>query len=96
MLDLLRFTVFFVPGHSTLAVHIQDCWRRILTELESFEPKLCPRIQETQRVFPNLTDEKPLRSYADWAGDLDTNRSTPGNIVYLWGAPVAWCCMFVK
>ena len=29
-------------------------------------------------VFPNLTDEEPLRAYsdADWAGDLDTSRST--------------------
>ena len=43
-------------------------------------------------VFPNLTDEDPLRAYssANWAGDLDTNRSTTGYIVYLWGAPVAW------
>ena len=37
-------------------------------------------------VFPNLTDEEPLRAYsdADWAGDLDTSRSTTGYIVYLW------------
>ena len=43
-------------------------------------------------VFPNLTDEESLRAYsdADWAGDLDTSRSTTGYIVYLWGAPVAW------
>ena len=42
-------------------------------------------------MFPNLTEEEPLRAYldADWAGDLDTSRSTTGYIVYLWGAPVA-------
>ena len=27
--------------NNTLAVHIQDYWRRILSELEAFEPKLC-------------------------------------------------------
>ena len=43
-------------------------------------------------VFSNLTDEESLRAYSDaeWAGDLDTSRSTTGYIVYLWGAPVAW------
>lgn len=43
-------------------------------------------------IFPNFTDEDPLCVYsdADWAGDLDTCRSTTGYIVYLWGAPIAW------
>ena len=43
-------------------------------------------------VFPNLTEEEPLRAYsdADWAGDLDTSRSTTGYFVYMRGAPVAW------
>ena len=40
---------------------------------------------EYEIVFPNLTDEEPLRAYsdADWADDLDTSRSTTGFIVYL-------------
>lgn len=43
-------------------------------------------------VFPNSIDSDPLEVYsdADWAGDLDTSRSTTGYIVYLWGAPIAW------
>ena len=43
-------------------------------------------------VFPNTTHSQPLVAYsdADWAGDLDTGRSTTGYIVYLWGAPIAW------
>ena len=31
-----------------------------------------------------------MYSDADWAGDIDTSRSTTGNIVYLWGAPFEW------
>ena len=43
-------------------------------------------------VFPNSIDSDPLKvySHADWAGDLDTSRSTTGYIVFLWGAPIAW------
>ena len=37
---------------------------------------------EHRIVFPNLTDEEPLRTYsdADWAGDLDTSLLTTGYI----------------
>lgn len=43
-------------------------------------------------IFPNTIDSDPLKVYsdADWAGDLDTSRSTTGYVVYLWGAPIAW------
>ena len=43
-------------------------------------------------VFPNVTEGEPLMVYsdADWAGDVDTSRSTTGYIVYLWGAPIGW------
>jgi hypothetical protein len=43
-------------------------------------------------IFPNSIDSDPLEVYsdADWAGDLDTSRSTTGYIVFLWGAPIAW------
>ena len=43
-------------------------------------------------VFPNVTEGELLTVYsdADWAGDVDTSRSTTGYIVYLWGAPIGW------
>ena len=42
-------------------------------------------------IFPNRVKEGLVAySDADWAGDLDTSRSTTGYVVYLWGAPIAW------
>ena len=38
-------------------------------------------------IFPNVTEGEPLKVYsdADWAGGVDTSRSTTGYIVHLWG-----------
>ena len=51
-------------------------------------------LNETQDyglIFPNHSKEGLVAySDADWAGDMDTSRSTTGYVVYLWGAPIAW------
>ena len=43
-------------------------------------------------IFPNVTEGKSLTVYsdADWAGDVDTSRSTSKYRVFLWGAPIGW------
>ena len=48
--------------------------------------------------FPNTDDKVILSGYsdADWAGDLETRRSTTGYIFFINGSPVSWCSMLQR
>ena len=51
-------------------------------------------VRETSSLGLNFCSDNldlTCLSDSDWAGDIDTRRSTTGYVVFAAGAPIAWC-----